>query len=100
MSRQYDVIVTGAGPAGFAAAVKAARDGARTLLVDKNPFAGGTWTAGGMSLIIDHANKAGLMGEIREHLSARGLWVGWPTSNPEWAGLFPVEPMKMLLEAH
>ena len=61
MDRQYDVIVAGAGPAGTAAAIDAARQGAKTLLIEKNPFAGGTWTAGSMSVMLDHANKAGFM---------------------------------------
>ncbi|MCE5259150.1 MAG: FAD-dependent oxidoreductase, partial [Chloroflexi bacterium] len=63
-STEYDVIVAGGGPAGIAAAIAAGRFGARTLLIEKNAYFGGTWTAGGMSLIIDYDNKAGLMAEI------------------------------------
>ena len=37
----FDVVVVGAGPAGIAAAVAAARSGARTALVDDNPAPGG-----------------------------------------------------------
>jgi FAD dependent oxidoreductase len=40
-----DVLVVGAGSAGATAAVAAARTGARTLLVDRNGFLGGTSTA-------------------------------------------------------
>ncbi|MBM4149120.1 MAG: FAD-dependent oxidoreductase [Lentisphaerae bacterium] len=42
VSPGWDVIVAGGGPAGCAAAVAAAREGARTLLVE------GTWALGGM----------------------------------------------------
>ncbi len=41
-----DVLVVGGGPAGFCAAVAAARSGARTMLVEKNGFCGGMATAG------------------------------------------------------
>jgi 2-polyprenyl-6-methoxyphenol hydroxylase-like FAD-dependent oxidoreductase len=42
----YDVIVAGGGPAGIAAAVAAAREGARTALVERYGFLGGNATAG------------------------------------------------------
>jgi glycine/D-amino acid oxidase-like deaminating enzyme len=42
---RYDVVVVGAGSAGATAAISAARSGARTLLVDRLAFMGGTSTA-------------------------------------------------------
>ena len=38
---EYDVIVCGGGPAGCAAAITAARQGAKTLLLEKYGFPGG-----------------------------------------------------------
>ncbi len=42
---RYDVLVCGGGPAGFMAAVAAARQGMRTLLIERYGFLGGTATA-------------------------------------------------------
>ena len=43
---QFDVVVVGGGPAGLAAAVSAAENGARTAIVDDNPRLGGQiWRA-------------------------------------------------------
>ena len=38
---RWDVLICGGGPAGCAAAISAARNGARTLLLEKNGFLGG-----------------------------------------------------------
>jgi 2-polyprenyl-6-methoxyphenol hydroxylase-like FAD-dependent oxidoreductase len=45
MDYEADVIVAGAGSAGMVAAIAAARNGARTLLIDRAGFLGGTSTA-------------------------------------------------------
>ena len=50
-SLSYDVVVIGGGAAGLAAAVSAARTGARTALVERYGFLGGMATAGMVSTI-------------------------------------------------
>ncbi len=41
-----EVLVAGGGPAGIAAAIASARNGARTMLIEKNGYIGGNLTAG------------------------------------------------------
>lgn len=45
---EVDVLVVGGGPAGFAAALAAARNGARTALVERYAVLGGMWSVGGV----------------------------------------------------
>lgn len=53
----YDVIVVGGGCAGFPAAIAAARNGARTLIIERFPFFGGTATASLMANINGFRNQ-------------------------------------------
>jgi len=60
-SLSYDVAVVGGGAAGLAAAVAAARSGARTALVERYGFLGGMATAGMVSTIcgLYHTSSSG-----------------------------------------
>lgn len=71
IQEEDDVIVCGGGPAGFAAALAAARSGAKTRLLEVNGCVGGVWTAGALTLIIDAQKKPGIMHEILEKLEER-----------------------------
>ncbi len=73
-SEQYDVIVCGGGPAGFAAAMSAARNGAEVLLIERNGCLGGIWTAGLLSWILDIRSKknTGLLKEMFDELGDTG----------------------------
>ena len=42
----YDVVVVGAGASGMVAAIRAAREGAKTLLLEATGFLGGLVTGG------------------------------------------------------
>lgn len=48
--RQFDVVVAGAGTAGVLAALAAARQGAKTALIERKGYPGGTVTEGGTAL--------------------------------------------------
>jgi len=83
----YDVVVAGGGPAGAAAAVSAARLGAKVLLVESTGCLGGMGTSGLVTAFDPMANgKEGLVGgfmrEVVEDLYAGGF-LG-PGITPEW----------------
>lgn len=65
-----DVAVAGAGPAGICAAVAAARQGAKVLLVERYGAVGGNLTLGNVSPILGKVSKGTMYDEIIELLSA------------------------------
>lgn len=93
---ETDVIVCGAGPAGIAAALAAARSGARTTLLEVHGCLGGVWTAGLLSWVIDSLDKPGIMREIIASLDARGARRLRVEGGSGFA--YDIEAMKLLLE--
>lgn len=67
-----EVIVCGGGPAGVCAAISAARQGKRTLIIERSGALGGVWTNGLLSWFLDMKNKEGIIQEICEQISAEG----------------------------
>ena len=90
------MIVCGAGPAGVAAALGAARHGAKTLLIETHGCLGSVWTAGALSWILDSGNKTGIMLELWHGLEGRGG--RGLTSKGKGTNAYDVEVMKLLLE--
>lgn len=68
----YDVIVCGAGPAGTAAAIGAARMGASVLLIEGQGQLGGIWTSGLLSWFLDSRHEDGFIHEMIQELSLSG----------------------------
>ena len=82
-ARQYDVVVVGGGTGGTAAAIEAARDGARVLVVEESPWLGGMLTSAGVSAIDgNYSLRGGIFREFADSLAARyggyeALKSGW-----------------------
>ncbi len=93
VNNEADVIVCGAGPAGIAAAITAARAGARTRLFEVHGCLGGVWTAGLLTYIFDF-DKPGLTRELVKKLDERDAR---RSKNPS-RFVYEPEPMKLLLE--
>lgn len=87
---EVDVVVCGGGPAGIAAAIAAARSGAKTRLIEFHGCLGGIWTAGLLCNLIEHENKGGIMQEILDALNRTGAQVS--------ATNYDAEVMKVILD--
>ncbi|MDD5597743.1 MAG: FAD-dependent oxidoreductase, partial [Victivallaceae bacterium] len=96
--KDYDAIVCGGGPAGFGAAVAAARNGVRTLLIDQGNCLGGTATS---RLVIEFAKTAGRNGGIFKELVDKMEKLGgmsWDVAFPSVYAIFDPELLKYVLQ--
>ncbi|MBC7327846.1 FAD-dependent oxidoreductase [bacterium] len=67
-----DVVVIGGGPAGSCAAIAAALEGVKVILIERFDFLGGAGTAMGVSLFMGQEVVGGLYDKIRERLKELG----------------------------
>ncbi|WP_197089642.1 FAD-dependent oxidoreductase [Bacillus sp. SA1-12] len=97
-NHEYDVIVAGGGPSGIAAAVAAARNGAKTLLIERYGFLGGagtammvnpwmTYSAGPKQIIY------GVLQELIDGMSELGMY-----GHPKQKTAFDPEALKYVAE--
>lgn len=99
----YDVIVVGGGPAGVCAAVAAARQGARTALVERAAFLGGTATGARVASFMGFywggsRVAGGLALEIVERLRAAGGARGFEPYVMAEAADTPMDTMTLPLD--
>lgn len=74
LAGEYDVVVVGGGTAGFAAAACAAKEGAKTLVIEEKPHLGGTASGAQIGMLMGfakgegYAPKKGMVKEVLEEL--------------------------------
>lgn len=100
---KYDVIVIGGGPGGLPAAVASAREGAKTLLVERSGFLGGV-AATGLPLLAfyDRTGKqvvGGIGNELVERMDQVGATFGGAIPCPIHNSITPVNPFWLRIEA-
>lgn len=103
---RYDVVVVGGGPAGFIAAIAAARKGAKTAIIERYGFFGGMATTGYVAPISVFALKnelviGGIPWEFVKRLEQMGgAFIEWPKANIDFdIELYKLCCQRMILEA-
>ena len=105
-NRVYDVFVAGAGVSGCAAAVSAARAGARVLVAERDGYAGGTLTGCGVGpMMTFHAGEKqvirGFMQEVIDKLMKTGCSPGHVPDTKQYVETvtpFRAEGLKLVLD--
>ncbi|MGC9467945.1 MAG: FAD-dependent oxidoreductase [Anaerolineae bacterium] len=102
---EADVVVAGAGPGGLPAAVSAARNGAKVVLIERYGFMGGLATAGLVAPILGHTASEshrpiveGLLKEMTERMHALGGAPTWEAACQEWGIRFNAEALKVVAD--
>lgn len=91
---RYDVVVCGGGPAGVGAALAAAREGAKTLIIERYGMLGGVWTAGLLNPFFECMGRGYLVDELVNRLVRASAFRKWR----EHDYTFDVETMRLTLE--
>ncbi len=86
--QSYDVVVVGGGIGGIAAAVSAAREGAKTILLEKQVNLGGLGTVGLISWYepLCDGNGKKMIAGIGEELIKLSIKYGFDNLNEKWGG--------------
>lgn len=101
MNQNWDLIVTGGGTSGVAAAISAARYGCKVLIVEKNSFLGGTATGALVTPMMKNITQSGenltqgIVLEVLDRLAKSGNSAAFKDGNPGW---FNPEMLKCVLD--
>lgn len=103
---EYDVVVCGGGPAGYIAAIAAAREGAKTAIIERYGFFGGMATTGFVTPLSEFGWKGEIViGGIPWEMVLRlekmgGAFIEWPKCNVDFdIELYKLCIQRMVLEA-
>ena len=106
LAGEYDVVIAGGGPAGFIAAIAAARQGAKTAVIERYGFFGGMATIGYVAPISVFARNnelviGGIPWEFVKRLeSMGGAFIEWPKANIDFdIELYKLCCQRMIREA-
>ena len=106
LAGEYDVVIAGGGPAGFIAAIAAARQGAKTAVIERYGFFGGMATIGYVAPISVFARNnelviGGIPWEFVKRLeSMGGAFIEWPKANIDFdIELYKLCCQRMICEA-
>lgn len=104
--KAFDVIIAGGGVSGTAAAIAAARAGARTLLLEQSGYLGGTLTSCGVAPMMtffagDQQVIKGIMQEIVDRMVEQGFSCGHVKDTTRYVSYvtpFEAEGLKLILD--
>lgn len=91
----WDVIVVGGGPAGCTAAASAAREGAKTLLIEATGALGGMGTQGLVPAWRPFTDKDRVIYAGMAERVLRQTMAGMPHVDPEWLDWTPIDPERL-----
>jgi hypothetical protein len=96
--REVDVVIAGGGPTAMGAALAAASEGMKVLVLERHGMLGSVWTAGLLNPLMD-SDKGWLVAELIGRLRKAGAWDD-RQSRPGGFHMpvFDVETMKYVLE--
>lgn len=100
LAGEADVVIAGGGPAGIVAAVAAARQGAKVLLIEQFNCLGGVAGAGGhghISRFDEGGTGRQIIGGIADEIARRVVAGGWGFRN-SYGVWFEIEGLKVVLE--
>lgn len=92
VAARVDVLVVGGGPTGVGAALAAAAEGAKTLVLERHGMLGGMWTAGLLNPFFE-SRKGWLVEQLVQRLQHAKAW----RNHPRFP-VFDTEAMKYTLE--